>query len=92
MALLARDGIVIVTRRSDGQVGAVEEAIANARPLSIRINAWESRWPLNTYRKRDAGKLSRAMLDRLAQAEAMALDDIVPTSTNGSAFALCTTA
>ena len=31
--------------------------------LSIRINTWESRWPLNTYRNRDAGKLSRAMLD-----------------------------
>ena len=75
MALLARDGIVIVTRRSDGQVGAVEGAIANARPLSIRINAWESRWPLNTYRNRDPGKLSRAMLDRLTQAEAMGLDD-----------------
>jgi Asp-tRNA(Asn)/Glu-tRNA(Gln) amidotransferase A subunit family amidase len=81
MALLARDGIVIVTRRSDGQVGAVEEAIATARPLSIRINAWESRWPLNTYRERDASKLSRAMLDRLAEAERMSLeqyrDDLV---------------
>jgi Asp-tRNA(Asn)/Glu-tRNA(Gln) amidotransferase A subunit family amidase len=72
---LARDGIDIITRRSDKLVGAVEEAIANARPLSIRINTWESRWPLNTYRNRDAGKLSRAMLARLAQAEAMRLDD-----------------
>src|SRR6185436_17821101 len=52
-----------------------EEAIADARALSIRINTWESRWPLNTYRNRDAGKLSRAMLARLAQAEAMSLDD-----------------
>ena len=75
MALLSRDGIDIVTRRSDRLVGAVEEAIANARALSVRINAWESRWPLNTYRNRDAGKLSRAMLTRLAQAEAMGLDD-----------------
>ena len=41
----------------------------------MRINAWESRWPLNTYRERDAGKLSRVMLDRLAEAEAMTLDD-----------------
>jgi Asp-tRNA(Asn)/Glu-tRNA(Gln) amidotransferase A subunit family amidase len=39
------------------------------------LNAWESRWPLNTYRERDAEKLSRAMLDRLAEAEAMSLDD-----------------
>ena len=75
MALLASAGIDIVTRRSDKLVNAVEDAITNARPLSIRINTWESRWPLNTYRNRDAGKLSRAMLARLAQAEAMGLDD-----------------
>jgi Asp-tRNA(Asn)/Glu-tRNA(Gln) amidotransferase A subunit family amidase len=41
----------------------------------MRINAWESRWPLNTYCERDASKLSRAMLDRLAEAEAMTLAD-----------------
>src|SRR5262249_30107293 len=44
-------------------------------PLSMRINGWEWRWPLNTYRERDASKLSRAMLTRLAEAEAMSLDD-----------------
>jgi Asp-tRNA(Asn)/Glu-tRNA(Gln) amidotransferase A subunit family amidase len=41
----------------------------------MRINCWEWRWPLNTYRDRDAGKLSRVMLDRLQEAEAMTLDD-----------------
>ncbi len=75
VARLSRNGVDIVTRSSDRLVDAVEEAIANARALSIRINTWESRWPLNTYRNRDAGKLSRAMLTRLAQAEAMSLDD-----------------
>jgi Asp-tRNA(Asn)/Glu-tRNA(Gln) amidotransferase A subunit family amidase len=75
LAFLSRNGISILTRQSDQLVGAVEEAIADARALSIRINTWESRWPLNTYRNRDAGKLSRAMLTRLAQAEAMSLDD-----------------
>jgi Asp-tRNA(Asn)/Glu-tRNA(Gln) amidotransferase A subunit family amidase len=75
MAHFSRAGIDIITRRSDRLVDTVEEAIANARALSIRINAWESRWPLNTYRSRDAGKLSHAMLARLAQAEAMSLDD-----------------
>jgi len=40
----------------------------------MRINAWESRWPLNTYRERDASKLSRPMLDRLVEAERMSLD------------------
>jgi len=72
---LADAGIDIATRQSDAQVAAAEDAILGARSLSTQINAWESRWPLNTYRARDPGKLSRAMLDRLAQAEAMGLDD-----------------
>jgi Asp-tRNA(Asn)/Glu-tRNA(Gln) amidotransferase A subunit family amidase len=71
---LADAGVDIVTRRSNLQVAAVEEAIVEARPLSMRINAWESRWPLNTYRARGADKLSRALLERLAQAEAMSLE------------------
>src|SRR5262249_55191932 len=57
------------------QVAATETVIQGARELSIAINAWESRWPINTYRTRDAGKLSKSMLDRGIQAEAMTLDD-----------------
>src|SRR5262249_54606146 len=75
LARLKAAGIAVRTRQSNNKVAAVEPAIADARPLSMRINGWESRWPLNTYRNRDAGKLSRAMLDRLAEAEAMTLDD-----------------
>jgi Asp-tRNA(Asn)/Glu-tRNA(Gln) amidotransferase A subunit family amidase len=68
-------GIDVLTRQSNPKVAAVEAAIAEARPLSMRINGCESRWPLNTYRNRDASKISRAMLERLAEAEAMSLDD-----------------
>jgi Asp-tRNA(Asn)/Glu-tRNA(Gln) amidotransferase A subunit family amidase len=64
-----------MTRQSHPKVAAVEAAIAQARALSMRLNGWEWRWPLNTYRERDAEKLSRAMLNRLAEAEAMSLDD-----------------
>jgi len=53
----------------------VEGAITDAAPLTPRINAWEGRWPLNTYRDRDASKLSRSALERLATAEAMTLAD-----------------
>src|SRR5215471_7041046 len=75
LARLKTTGIEVLTRQSHAQVAAVEAAIAPARPLSMRINAWEWRWPLNTYRERDASKLSRAMLTRLAEAEAMNIDD-----------------
>jgi len=67
-------GIEVITNRAESKAAAVAAAIEQARPLSMRINAWESRWPLNTYRERDANKLSRAMLDRLAEAERMSLD------------------
>jgi Asp-tRNA(Asn)/Glu-tRNA(Gln) amidotransferase A subunit family amidase len=75
LARLKAAGIEVLTPQSHPKVGAVEAAIAQARPLSMRINGWESRWPLNTYRDRDASKLSSVMLMRLAEAEAMSLDD-----------------
>src|SRR6185312_7350370 len=52
-------------------VEALEIAIVDARPLSAQINDWESRWPLGSFHVRDASKLSRAMLDRVARAQAM---------------------
>ena len=45
----------------------VEKAHRARRERSrCAICAWEGRWPLNTYRARDASRLSRVMLDRLA--------------------------
>jgi Asp-tRNA(Asn)/Glu-tRNA(Gln) amidotransferase A subunit family amidase len=68
-------GVTVVTRATHPGVAAVEGAIKEAPPISRAINAWEGRWPLNTYRQRDASKLSRSALERLAQAEAMTLED-----------------
>jgi Asp-tRNA(Asn)/Glu-tRNA(Gln) amidotransferase A subunit family amidase len=75
LAKLRVAGIEVVGRRDHDRVAAVETAIRGTRELSIAINAWESRWPINTYRARDAGKLSEAMLARGRQAEAMTLED-----------------
>jgi Asp-tRNA(Asn)/Glu-tRNA(Gln) amidotransferase A subunit family amidase len=75
LAKLRAAGIEVAGRRDHHQVAAVETAIRGTRELSIAINAWESRWPINTYRARDAGKLSEAMLARGRQAEAMTLED-----------------
>ena len=75
LARIKSAGIEVATSQSHAKVAAVGLAIEAARALSMRINAWESRWPLNTYRERDASKLSRAMLDRLAEAERMTLDE-----------------
>jgi Asp-tRNA(Asn)/Glu-tRNA(Gln) amidotransferase A subunit family amidase len=72
---LQRSGIQLLTRENTSAVARVESAIHNAGSLSRAINAWESRWPLNTY-ARDINRegLSQAMRTRLGQAEAMTLE------------------
>jgi Asp-tRNA(Asn)/Glu-tRNA(Gln) amidotransferase A subunit family amidase len=74
-AKLKSAGVTLVSRHENEAVAAVENAIQDARELSHNIIAWESRWPLNTYRARDSSKLSQAMHDLAARAEAMTLDD-----------------
>lgn len=74
-AQLAKAGIAITDRGADPAIEEVEEAISDAMELTRAINAWEGRWPLNTYRNRDPSKLSQSALERLATAEAMTQDD-----------------
>src|SRR6516165_9855341 len=74
-ARLAAAGIALADRHADPVIEEVEGAIADSARLTRTINAWEGRWPLNTYRDRDATKLSRSALERLAMAEAMTLTE-----------------
>ena len=74
-AKLRSAGVTLVSRRESKRVAAVEDAIHDARELSHTIIAWESRWPLNTYRARDPSKLSPPILELAARAEAMTLDE-----------------
>jgi Asp-tRNA(Asn)/Glu-tRNA(Gln) amidotransferase A subunit family amidase len=75
VARLAAAGIALADRHADPVIEEVEGAIADSARLTRTINAWEGRWPLNTYRDRDAAKLSRSALERLAMAEAMTLTE-----------------
>jgi Asp-tRNA(Asn)/Glu-tRNA(Gln) amidotransferase A subunit family amidase len=74
-AKLKSAGVKLASRHENEKVAALESAIQGARELSLRIIIWESHWPINTYRARDASKLSKATLERCTQAEAMTLDD-----------------
>jgi Asp-tRNA(Asn)/Glu-tRNA(Gln) amidotransferase A subunit family amidase len=74
-AKLKSAGVTLVSRHDSEKIAAVEEAIHDARELCANIIAWESRWPLNTYRARDASKLSQPLLELGARAEALTLDD-----------------
>jgi Asp-tRNA(Asn)/Glu-tRNA(Gln) amidotransferase A subunit family amidase len=73
---LRASGIELYTRDNSPLVAAVENAIHDAGALSRKINAWESRWPLNTYaRNLGSEGLSQTMNDRLREAEAMTLEN-----------------
>jgi Asp-tRNA(Asn)/Glu-tRNA(Gln) amidotransferase A subunit family amidase len=73
---LASGGIEIADRKSDPQVAAVEDAIADAMNVSMNINAWEGRWPLNSYaRDMDRSRLSESAQNRLAQGNSMSQDE-----------------
>jgi Asp-tRNA(Asn)/Glu-tRNA(Gln) amidotransferase A subunit family amidase len=67
---LAKAGIELKSRADDPDIEALEKSIADAQPLTLAINAWEGRWPLNTYADLDATKLSQGARDRLKTAEA----------------------
>ena len=68
-------GVAVLTRRDNADIEAAEVALQRAMVLTREINAWESRWPLNTFSDRDASKLSQTMRDRLKEAEALTLDE-----------------
>jgi Asp-tRNA(Asn)/Glu-tRNA(Gln) amidotransferase A subunit family amidase len=73
---LAAAGIAVADRGTDPTVAAVEAAIAEVHQLSLDINAWEGRWPLNTYaRDIDRAGLSKSAQERLAQAETMTQEE-----------------
>jgi Asp-tRNA(Asn)/Glu-tRNA(Gln) amidotransferase A subunit family amidase len=68
---LAKAGVELKARADDPDIDAVEKAIADAQPFTLAINAWEGRWPLNTYSNNlDATKLSEGARNRLKTAEA----------------------
>lgn len=68
---LQEQGVEVVGRADDDRIETVEQAVAEALPLTTAIVAWEGRWPLNTYADLDASKLSLDARDRLKTAEAM---------------------
>jgi Asp-tRNA(Asn)/Glu-tRNA(Gln) amidotransferase A subunit family amidase len=68
-------GIAIISADDDADLARVEKLLPESLGLTRRINAWESRWPLNTYVDKDESKLSKGMVERLREAEAMSIDD-----------------
>jgi len=82
LARIREADVTVIDRQSNTLVADIDVALQAALLLSRRINAFESRWPLNTYRSKNRDGLSRVMLERLAEAEAMTLDDYRADITN----------
>jgi Asp-tRNA(Asn)/Glu-tRNA(Gln) amidotransferase A subunit family amidase len=72
---LSEAGVVIISADDDADVARIEKLLPESLALTRRINAWESRWPLNTYVDKDKNKLSEGMVERLHEAEAMTVDE-----------------
>jgi Asp-tRNA(Asn)/Glu-tRNA(Gln) amidotransferase A subunit family amidase len=66
-------GIEIRTRHNDDKVAALETDLLNAPELSHRCNGFETRWFFRSMRERDAGKLSRNVMERAQKYEDMTL-------------------
>lgn len=75
MERLRSAGVTVLTRRDDAAIEEIERLFARCLPLTRDINAWESRWPLNTYVERDAGKLSASLRERFEETAGMTMDD-----------------
>jgi Asp-tRNA(Asn)/Glu-tRNA(Gln) amidotransferase A subunit family amidase len=74
--ILHSGGVEVADRTNDEVVAAVDDAITDAMQLSMAINAWEGRWPLNTYaRDMDRSKLSDSALARLAKGDSMTQEE-----------------
>jgi len=75
VARLRALGIAIIDRRGNPHVAEIETALGEARAITECINSWESLWPLNTYHKKNPDALSPVMLDRMAEAQRMTVED-----------------
>jgi Asp-tRNA(Asn)/Glu-tRNA(Gln) amidotransferase A subunit family amidase len=78
MALVARvigEDVQIVDRRASGRIDRLEHAIADGREVSMRINAWESLWPLGELFHRHGDQFSETYRGRMKLATSMTMDD-----------------
>ena len=77
VARMRAAGVTVLLPEDCPELAAVETATAEAREITLDINAWEWRWPLGSYMARDAAGLSPSALERHARSNAMTQADYV---------------
>ncbi|MFC0408146.1 amidase [Roseomonas elaeocarpi] len=68
-------GVTVITAEASPELRALEDALAGTMEIVTGINAWEWRWPLNSFLARDAAAVSEAARRRAAMANAMTQRD-----------------
>ena len=68
--LLEAQGVEVIGRHDDPKLDGFERRIENVDDITNAIIAWETRWPLASYRRIDAAKVSERRLKGLADTEA----------------------
>jgi Asp-tRNA(Asn)/Glu-tRNA(Gln) amidotransferase A subunit family amidase len=67
-------GIEIIDRRSDPDIEAFEQALADALTLTFDIYDWEYRWPLRSFALGEPAMLGQQLRARQAECGAMTID------------------
>lgn len=75
IATIADAGVEILAAADDSRIADFEAAIEPALDLALTICGFEVRWPLGIYRARGPGTLSDQLDQRLAEWEALGLED-----------------
>ncbi|MET0526871.1 MAG: amidase [Microvirga sp.] len=70
-------GIEVLTPETSASLAALEGAVTEALPQTLRMLAWEWRWPLNAFAARDAGALSPSSRERARTAREVTRDEYV---------------
>lgn len=72
---LAADGVRLIDRTTSPRVALLEEAIAEAGPISQAINHWEKAWPLAELETRHGEAVSAHLREGIAAGRRMTMDE-----------------
>ncbi len=67
-------GIAVADRRSDADIEALEQAVADALSVTFQIFDWEFRWPLASFAKGPPEMLGKVLRQRQADSASMTVD------------------
>lgn len=72
---IAADGVRLIDAGTSGRVASLETAIAEAGPVSQRINHWEKAWPLDEIESREGDAISAHLRAGIDEGRAMTVEE-----------------